>query len=182
MTSEHLVPIPGLSGSCTSAEATTVATRIAGEWEPEVRAWRVGTEDGCDLLGRSVRWEVRFDLSARRQEAVVTVAFTVDEETGIAGEGVASVRLVPYPAEGSELARMVRAGQITGRRLRAVWRQQVRDHEPLPSDFPHSVVLAAYVAPETIRSAYARITRPHGFVWVIDTPGQTRHIRGDTLR
>lgn len=182
MTGERLVPVPGLSGFCTSAEATIAATRIARDWDAEVRPWRVGTEDGCDLMGRSVRWEVRFDLVARRQEAVVTVAFTVDEETGTRGDGVASVRLLPYPSEGSELARMVRSGQITGRRLRSVWRQQVRDHVPLPPDFPDSVALAAFVAPETIRSAYARITRQWGFVWVTETPGQTRHIRGDTLR
>lgn len=182
MTGEHLVPVSGLSGSCTSTEAMTAATRIAGEWEIGVRPWRVGTEDGCDLAGRSGRWEVRFDLAARRQEAVVTVAFTVDEETGSAGEGVASLRLLPYPSEGSELAKMVRAGQITGRRLRAVWRQQLRDHEPLPADFPDSVALAAFVAPEPVRSAYARMTRQRGFVWVTETPGQTRHIRAADFR
>jgi hypothetical protein len=178
---EALVPIPGLRGACTSSEAVDAAIPIVRSHEPESRPWRIGTEDGCDPAGRSVRWEVRFDLMRKRAEAVITVAFTYDEASSVHDEAVASIRLAPFPAEGSELAKMALAGQITGRRLRAVWRQQMRERQPLPPDFPDSSAMVAAVAPDEVRSAYARITRLRGAVWVVETPGRTRHLRRDDL-
>lgn len=182
MSTERLVPVPGLRGSCTSNEAIAAATALAADLEPDARPWRVGTEDGCDADGRSVRWEVRFALRRRRAEAVITVAFTFDESAGVHDEGVASIRLDAFPSEGSELARMALAGQITGRRLRAVWRQQMRERAALPVGFPDSSTMAAVVAPDPVRSAHARITRLRGWVWVVETPGRTRHLRIDDLR
>lgn len=182
MTDERIVPVPGLWGDCTSQEAIAAATRIAEGLEPDARPWLVGTDDGCDEHGRSVRWEVRFDLPERRSEAVVTIGFTFDEKAQTHGDAVGSVRLLPFPSQGSELAKMALAGQITGRRLRSVWRQQMREREPLPDDFPDSSVMASAVAPEEIRSAYARITRMRGAVWVVETRGRTRHLRIDDLR
>ena len=182
MTDERVVPVPGLWGNCTSREAVAAATRIAEDIESGARPWRIATDDGCDEGGRSVRWEIRFDLPQRRSEAVVTVGFTFDETAGKHRDGVASVRLLPFPSQGSELARMALAGQISGRRLRAVWRQQMREREPLPDDFPDSSAMALAVGKEGIRSAYARITRMRGAVWVVETPGRTRHMRIDDLR
>jgi len=179
---ESLVPIPGLSGACTSAQAVRAANAIARDLEPGLAVWRIGTEDGCDSAGRSIRWELRYDLLRRRSELVITVAFTLEESSGRVGDAVAAVRLAPFPAEGSELARMALAGQITGRALRAVWRQQAREREPLPVDFPDSVAVAAAVAPEPVRSAHARVTRLRGAVWSVETPGRTRHLRPDDLR
>jgi hypothetical protein len=176
-----LVPVPMLTGSCTAREAVAVATALAGELEPGSQAWRVGSVDGCDAEGRSIRWEVRFDLERRRAEAVVTVAFVYEESTRTHGEGVASVALVGFPAEGSELAKMGATGEISARGLRAVWRQQMRERPALPPDFPDSSVITAKVAPDEVRSAYARITRQRGFVWVVETPGRTRHLRFDDL-
>lgn len=177
----HDRPVAALWGACTSREAVAVATAMATEHERGAAAWSVGTEDGCDGDGRSTRWEVHFDLSGR-QELVVGIGFTRDEETGLHGDGVASIRLLPFPAAGSELARMALAGDITGRRLRAVWRQQTRERQPLPGDFPDSSVLARAVAPERIRTAHARITRARGACWIVRTKAQVRHIRADDLR
>ena len=181
MTNEQLVPVHGLFGSCISSEAIAAAARIAAAQGGTERPWQVGTEDGLDALGRSMRWEVRFDLPQRRQELVVNIGFPIEEATGLQGEGVASLRCLPFPSEGSELARMATTGQISGRRLRAVWRQQLREHEPLPLDLPDSEAVAAAVAPEPVRVARARITRLRGFVWIVTTPGQTRHLRIDRL-
>ena len=176
-----MVPVARLRERCTSVEALRVAAELAAQHESGARAWSVGTDDGCDADGRSIRWEVRFDLS-RREELLVSIGFTLDETTGMHGEAVASIRLVPYPAEGSELARMALAGEITGRRLRAVWRQQTRERRPLPPDFPDSTAVARAVAPDRIRTAHARITRARGACWIVRTPGRVRHIRADELR
>lgn len=181
MIDETLVPVPGLSGSCTSNEALAAGADVVETYRPEAGAWRVGTEDGCDAEGRSIRWEMRYDLAERRSELRLTIAFVVDEAAGVRTSAVASVQFLPFPAEGSELAKMARAGQITGRRLRSVWRQQMREHEPLPTGFPGSDVMVRAVAPDEVRSAYARITRQRGFVWVVETPGRTRHLRRDDL-
>lgn len=181
MTDESLRAVDGLAFSCTSAEAITHLQPLAEAHQRGARAWWIGTEDGCDDGGRSTRWELRFDLADHRQELVASIGFPVSEVTGERGSGVASLRFLPYPAEGSELARMVRAGQISGRRLRSVWRQQLREHEPLPWDFPDSSTVARVVAPDPIRAAYARMTRQRGFCWVVETPGQTRHLRVDDL-
>jgi hypothetical protein len=178
---ERLIPVTSLREACTSGQALDVATRLAAEHESPAEAWSVGTDDGCDLDGRSSRWEVRFDLS-RRQELIVSIGFTMDEATGRHGDGVASMRRVPFPAEGSELARMAVSGEITERRLRAVWRQQTREHVPLPHDFPDSAVVARAVAPDRIRTAHARVTRARGPCWVVRTQAQIRHIRADDLR
>lgn len=181
MTEERLVPVAALRERCTSREALGVATELAADHESGARAWSVGTDDGCDGDGRSTRWETRFDLS-RREELVVSIGFTLGEATGTRGEAVASIRLIPYPAEGSELARMALSGEITGRRLRAVWRQQTREREPLPPDFPDSAAVARTVAPDRIRTAHARITRARGACWVVRTQARVRHIRADDLR
>lgn len=181
MTDERLVSIPGLRGACTSSEAVAAASRVARGLDPATEPWRIGTEDGCDGEGRSLRWEVRYDLSQRRAEAVITIGFTLDESTRTHGQGVASVRILPFPSQGSELARMAMDGEITGRRLRAVWRQQMREHQPLPPDFPDSSTVARAVAPEVVRAAHARITRWRGAVWAVETPGRTRHLRPDDL-
>ena len=182
MTNEDLTGISGLAGACTSDEALEAAGSVIQAVEPGLAAWRIGTEEGCDSSGRSVRWEIRYDLSRRRREAVLSVAFTFDEATGAYGSGVVAVRFLPFPAEGSELAKMARAGEITERRLTAIWRQQRREREPLPAGFPDSSRVAEVVAPELIRSAYARITRMRGAVWVVETAGRTRHLRLDDLR
>lgn len=181
MTDERLVPVAALRERCTSGEAVSVATELASEHESGVGAWSVGTDDGCDANGRSTRWDVRFDLS-RREELLVSIGFTLHEATGTHGEAVASIRLVPFPTEGSELARMALSGQITGRRLRAVWRQQTREREPLPDDFPDSAAVARAVAPDLIRTAHARITRARGACWIVRTAGRVRHMRADDLR
>ena len=181
MTEERLVPVASLREACTSRQALTVATELAAEVEGGARAWSVGTDDGCDSGGRSTRWEMRFDLS-RREELVVSIGFTLDESTARRGDAVASVRFVPFPAEGSELARMALAGQITGRRLRSVWRQQTREREPLPENFPDSAAVAQAVAPDLIRTAHSRITRARGACWTVRTRGRVRHIRVDDLR
>ncbi len=173
--------MPGLTGSCTSRQAVDVASSLAGELESGTQAWRVGSVDGCDAEGRSTRWEVRFDLRRRRAEAVVTVAFVYEESVGAHSGGVASVALVGFPAEGSELAKMAATGEISARGLRSVWRQQMRERPALPADFPDSSVMVAKVAPDEVRAAYARITRQRGFVWVVETPGRTRHLRFDDL-
>lgn len=173
------MPLRDLFGSCTSSEAIEAAGRIAASRGGTDRPWQIGTEDGVDSSGRSVRWEVRFDLPEHRQELVVSVGFPIVEETGGPSEGVASLRSFPFPSQGSELARMATAGQISGRRLRSVWRQQLREHQPLPPDLPDSVAVAQAVAPEPVRVARARITRLRGFVWIVTTPGQTRHLRID---
>ncbi|HSJ29674.1 MAG TPA: hypothetical protein VLB67_15830 [Acidimicrobiia bacterium] len=179
MTVERFVPVPGLVGPMTSSRAGDVATRMARDFEPGVRAWRVGSDEGCDEHGRSFRWELRFDLPERRTELVVTIGFPPFEESGARGGAVASVRLLPFPAEGSELARMERAGQITRRRMRGVWRQHMRDRLPLPEDFPDSTVLSRVVGSEVIRSVHALTSRMRGPVWVVETPGRTRHFRLD---
>lgn len=181
MTEERLVPVASLREACTSRQALTVARELAARHEPGAEAWSVGTDDGCDGVGRSTRWEVRFDLS-RREELLVSIGFTLDEATGRHGGAVASIRLLPFPAEGSELARMALSGQITGRRLRAVWRQQIREREPLPDDFPDSAAVARAVAPDLIRTAHARIARARGACWTVRTQGRVRHIRVDDLR
>jgi hypothetical protein len=178
---ETLVPVPGLFGSCTSHEALGAGAAIVAAFRPDAGAWRVGTEDGCDPAGRSVRWELRYDLGERRSELRLTIAFVRDEAAGVHTAALASVQLLPFPSEGSELAKMARAGLISGRRLRSVWRQQMREHEALPTDFPGSDVMARAVAPDEVRSAYARITRQRGAVWVVETPGRTRHLRRDDL-
>ncbi|MEX2279556.1 MAG: hypothetical protein WEA76_05650 [Acidimicrobiia bacterium] len=177
MNDERLLAVPGLSGSCTSTEAIAALTPIAAAHGAETGPWQIGTEDGVDADGRSVRWEVRFDLPQRRQELVVTLGFGREEATGVNTEAQASLRFLPFPSEGSELARMAVAGQISGRRLRAVWRQHMREHEPLPADLPDSFALAVLVAPEPIRAARARITRQRGLVWIVSCPGGTRHLR-----
>jgi hypothetical protein len=178
---EQLVPVAALWESCTSRQALAAATDLAAERDRGAAAWSVGTDDGCDHDGRSTRWEVRFDLS-RRQELIVSIGFPPDEAKGAHGDAVASIRLVPFPAEGSELARMALSGEITGRRLRAVWRQQTRDREPLPWDFPDSAAVAQAVAPDRIRTAHARITRARGACWVVRTKARVRHLRIDDLR
>lgn len=179
MNSEVLIAVPGLWGPCTSSEAIdAIGALVAGEGTT-TRPWQIGTEDGLDHAGRSVRWEVGFDLPERRQELVVSLGFPVEEATGGYAKAVASLRYLPFPSQGSELARMAAAGKINGRRLRSVWRQQLREHEPLPPDLPDSAVVAAAVAPEPVRVARARITRLRGFVWIVTTPGQTRHVRID---
>lgn len=175
----QLVPVDGLAGSCTSSEAIAAVGRIAAARGGTDRPWQIGTEDGLDEFGQSIRWEVRFDLPEHRQELVVNLGFPIQEATGRQTEAVASVRYLPFPSEGSELARMATSGQISGRRLRAVWRQQLRDHQPLPPDLPDSSAVAAAVSPEPVRVARARITRLRGFVWIVTTPGQTRHLRID---
>ena len=179
MTDERLVELPDLREACTSSEAIGAATPIALAEGARSRPWQVATEDGVDAAGRSVRWEVRFDLRERRQELLVTIGFPVEEGTGSRTAAVASLRFLPFPAQGSELARMAASGQIRGRRLRAIWRQQLREHEPLPENLPDSAAVAAAVAPEPVRVARARITRLRGFVWIVTTPGQTRHLRID---
>ncbi len=181
MKQETLVPVAGLTESCTSREALAVASSLAGELEPGAQAWRVGSVDGCDTEGRSTRWEVRFDLERRRAEAVVTLGFVYEEDTGTHGEGVASLSLVDFPAEGSELSKMAATGEISARGLRSVWRQQMRERPALPPNAPDSSVMMAKVAPDEVRAAYARITRQRGFVWVVETPGRTRHFRFDDL-
>lgn len=177
MNDERLVSIPDLTQLCTSAQAIAAVRELAAAEGATTGPWQVTTEDGLDSTGCSVRWEIRFDLPAHRQELVVTVGFPVEEGSGSRQQGVASLRRLPFPSEGSELARMARDGQISGRRLRAVWRQQVREHEPLPRDLPDSSAVAALVAPDAVRVARARITRMRGFVWIVTTPGQTRHLR-----
>ncbi|MFP5333486.1 MAG: hypothetical protein ACLGHX_14135 [Acidimicrobiia bacterium] len=177
MNDERLVSIPNLTESCTSTQAIAAARELAAAEGATTGPWQVATDDGLDPLGRSVRWEARFDLPEHRQELVVTVSFPVEEGSGRRNEAVASLRRFPFPSEGSELARMARDGQISGRRLRAVWRQQVREHEPLPRDLPDSSAVAVLVAPDPVRVARARITRMRGFVWIVTTPGQTRHLR-----
>lgn len=181
MNDERFVPIPTLREACTSRQAVDVAAALAAEHESGVDAWSVGTDDGCDSEGRSTRWEVRFDLSSR-QELVVGIGFILDETTRVHGDAVASIRRVPFPSEGSELARMALSGQITGRRLRAVWRQQRGEREPLPSDFPDSAIVARAVAPDRIRTAHARVTRARGACWIVRTQARVRHIRVDDLR
>lgn len=181
MNGERLVPVPGLRGACTSRQAIGVAATLAADHERGVGAWSVGTDDGCDDDGRSTRWEVRFDL-ALGEELVVSIGFPVDEASGARGDAVASVRRVPFPSEGSELARMALSGEITGRRLRAVWRQQTRERQPLPPDFPDSAVVAQRVAPDRIRTAQARVTRVRGACWIVRTRARVRHLRVDDLR
>jgi hypothetical protein len=178
---ETLVPLPGLTGSCTAREAVKAASVLAAELEDGARAWRVGSVDGCDGAGRSIRWEVRFDLERRRAEAVVTVGFVYDETNHDYGEAVASVALIGFPTEGSGLAKMAASGEISVRGLRSVWRQQMRERPALPSEFPDSSVIVAKVSPDEVRSAYARLTRQRGFVWVVDTPGRRRHLRFENL-
>lgn len=180
MTQERLVSVAALRERCTSREALGVARELAAEYESGANAWSVGTDDGCDSDGRSGRWETRFDLS-RRQELVVSIGFTLDEATGTHGEAVASIQLISYSAEGSELARMALSGEITGRRLRAVWRQQTREREPLPRDFPDSAAVARAVVPDRIRAAHGRIIRARGACWVVRTQARVRHIRADDL-
>lgn len=177
MIDERLIAVPGLSGSCTSSQAIAATRVVAEDFGAATGPWQIGTEDGIGADGRSIRWEVRFDLPQRRQELVVTLGFAREEATGVHGAAQASLRFLPFPAEGSELARMAVSGQISGRRLRAVWRQQLREHVPLPAELPDSSVLASHVAPDPIRVAKARVTRQRGFVWIVTTPGQTRHLR-----
>lgn len=175
MSTERLVPLPAVVGACSSREAAAAAAPLV----PGLRPWRIATDDGCDAEGRSIRWELRYDDADHRREVHVVVGATYREDEGTHGEGVASIRTLPFPSQGSELARMARLGDISGRRLRAVWRQQMRERPPLSDDFPDSVALAHLVAPEPVRSAYARVTRQRGPVWVVETPGRTRHLRVD---
>lgn len=180
MRPETVVPISGLRSACTSTEALSAALSVVAGLDDSAAAWRIEADDGFDLAGRAQRWQVEFDLPRRRETASVAVGFTRNEDDGTWSDAIATVRCLPFPSPGSNLERMAVAGDVSDRRLRAIWRQQVRDRLRLPAEVPDSSVVAARIGVVS-SNANARCTRLWGTVWEVTVPGKTHRLRFEDL-
>lgn len=180
MRPETVVAVAGLRSACTSTEALAAARSVIEGLDGSAAAWRIEADGGFDLDGRGHRWQVEFDLPERGGTASVALGFTRRESDGVWEDGVATIREVPFPAPGSNLERMAVAGELSARRIEAIWRQQVTDRLRLPDDVPDSSVVAARLeAP--VSSANARRTRLYGVIWEVTVPGRTHRIRFEDL-
>ncbi len=164
MTSE--IPLAGLAGSCGSVDAARVARSLAAGLDPQAGMFRLVAAEGIEPDGSATRWEADFDLPGRQATLQVVVTFRWSEEAQTYGTGLAVLRELAFPPPGSELARMGERRQLSARRIRGIWRQQLRERRYLPERIPPlGAALAAVADPGPWRRAEAMVPRTGGPVW-----------------
>ncbi|MGF1667329.1 MAG: hypothetical protein ACFCVC_13775 [Acidimicrobiia bacterium] len=102
MIDEDLVDLEGPVGRCSSTAAIGIARRLAGGSDAGARLHRLAATEGISDDATATRWEASFDLPSRMATLEVVVTFTWDENRGAFGSGIASMRVQPFPAPGSE--------------------------------------------------------------------------------
>lgn len=177
------ITLPELRGRCDTRAALEVAHRLAAELDAKAGLFRLVAAEGIEADGTATRWEAHFDLPSRQATAEVAVTFRWVEEAGAYREGLAVVREVTFPPPGSELARMGTEGTLSRRRIRGIWRQQLRERRYLPEPIPSlAAALTAVVGDGgPWRRAEAVVPRTGGPEWRLH--GRRRHrVRFDTLQ
>ena len=160
------ISLPGLWGGCGSSEAVAVVRRLAARLDPTAGLFRLVAVEGLEGDGTATRWEAHFDLPGRQATLEVVVAFRWSEEESSYGEGLAVMREVPFPPPGSELAAMGERKELSRRRIRGIWRQQLRERRYLPEVIPALAdVVAVAVDTGPLRRAEAVVLRTEGPVW-----------------
>ncbi len=168
------IPVPELVGRCGAVEAAAVARRLAARLDPAAGLHRLVAAEGIDGDGTATRWEAHFDLPARQATLEVVVTFRWMEDSGRYGPGLAGLHELAFPPPGSELARMGERGDLSRRRIRGIWRQQLRERRYLPETIPPlGRALAAVGEPGPWYRAEATVPRTGGPAWRLR--GQTRH-------
>ncbi len=183
MTSGQIeIPLPDLHGRCHTSATLEVVRRLADDLDQKAELHRLVAAEGIEADGTATRWEAHFDLPSRQTTLEAVVTFRWSEEDGAYGEGVAALREVAFPPPGSELARMGADGVLSRRRIRGVWRQQLRERRYLPPVIPPlEAALAAAGDDGPWRRVEAVVLRTEGPVWRLQ--GRRRHqIRFDTLQ